>query len=79
MYSSWEPQLSALALLDAHRAGAYDAVNAVLVHTPPMELHVGLVQLASGLLHSLAATNGLTVDEMTDTFREGLLAASVTE
>lgn len=72
----WAPQLSALALLDAYRSGSFAAVRSVTMDTPPTELHVGLVQLASGLLASFAAATGQTVPEATELFRSGMLKAA---
>lgn len=75
----WQPQLSALALLDAYRMGDFEAVNSVLVNTPPLELHVGLVQLTSALLTQVGANNDATPAEVIDVYRRGMLAAAVHE
>lgn len=75
----WQPQLSALALLQAHRTGSYEAVISVIADTPPLELHNGLVQLADGLISSMAAKHGVTYLEMVDVFRQGMLAAASVE
>lgn len=71
-----EPQLSALALLDAYRSQSFDAVRNVVENTDGQELYLGLVRLADQLLVSMAVRHGLTADEMTAVWRRGLLAAA---
>jgi hypothetical protein len=73
----WQPPLSALALVDAWRHGSYEALRSVTEDTPPLELHLGLVQLCSMLLLSFAVGNGMTADEAADKIRQGLLAAAI--
>lgn len=72
----WDPQLSALALLDAYRSGSNDAVNNILANTDDPDLYIGLVQLSSGLLFSLAHAAGITPTALTDLFRRGMLAGA---
>lgn len=68
-----EGQLSALALLDAYRSGDYESYRSVVDNSNPFELQGGLVQIADGLMLTVALASGRTRESLTEEFRLALL------
>lgn len=74
-----EPVLTALALLEAYRTDDMAAADNITDNTDLIEVITGLALLANSFLLTSARLGNLTVEQVSDQIRRGLLTSAVPE